>query len=494
MSALSLPSDVLDADAPRPFCQRHARAPAGWRCQSCAAALCPDCAVGRRAQTVELVACGLCGSGASPILIHRSHVSLAQRLAGAWRYVFTASGLQVLMAVSLTLALLGWLFETVLFFLKVLPLALYGSMFWATFFTLVKDSSRGDTELETPEFIEFFRDGILPGLRGMTAITVVWMPALLYTAFLRPGHIGLSGLGLILTGDFMPPGLLADPVLWGLLLLGGVWLPLALLVTAVGMPPTAILNVPVVARMVQRLGRDYLLTAGVLLALGGVHLAAHALGHGLRALDLFIVSRVLAEGVTLVVPFTAAHVLGLLLYVRGDALEYGETRDYHVPILGATRPSLTAPPLREETPLADTSEGAVTFTEEKDAQQVAANEGLTALASAVEARDVPQALALYATLRGQPKARVPPAHHLFVGQAAAVEGNFPLAVQALESAADVAPDDPSAPRALVLLARVLGERMQDIARAEEVYRYVLHRYPDSSAARFARERIVPSSD
>ncbi|MFY2562011.1 tetratricopeptide repeat protein, partial [Corallococcus terminator] len=121
-------------------------------------------------------------------------------------------------------------------------------------------------------------------------------------------------------------------------------------------------------------------------------------------------------------------------------------------------------------------------------------EQLSALASAVGGRDVPRALELYAELEQLPSSRVPAEHHLFIGQAAAVEGNFPLAVTALERAADVAPDSPTAPRALVMLARVLGERMNEPARAEEVYRYVLHRYPDTSAARYAGERTRPTSD
>ncbi|MFP2931737.1 tetratricopeptide repeat protein [Pyxidicoccus sp. 3LG] len=150
--------------------------------------------------------------------------------------------------------------------------------------------------------------------------------------------------------------------------------------------------------------------------------------------------------------------------------------------------------MKDEAPLPEATGGLEALVAEEGARKQSESEGLTALGSAVDARDVPQALALYATLSGVPKASVPPAHHLFVGQAAAVEGNFPLAVQALEAAADVAPDDATAPRALVLLARVLGERMQDVARAEEIYRYVLHRYPDSSAARFARERVPPSAD
>ncbi|NPC80614.1 tetratricopeptide repeat protein [Pyxidicoccus fallax] len=430
------------------------------------------------------------GGGASPILAHRRRTPLATRLKRAWRYVFTASGLPVLMAVSLALAFLGWMMEMSLPFLKPLPLALYGSMFWGTFFTLVRDTSRGEMELDTPEFIDFFRDGLLPGIRGLTATTLVFLPALLYVML---GYTGWVGLGFVLAGESRPPGLMADVVLWLLLLLGLVWLPFALLVTASGMPPTVILDVPRMVRMARNLGSDYLLTTGVLVLLGGVHLVTHVVALVLRAVDMFIVSRVLAEGVTLLAPFTAAHVLGLLMYVRGDSVGYGMDRDYLEPVLGDTKPRLAAPPMRDGELFPEAPEGA-TLVEMPDAARRTENEELTALASAVESRDVPQAMALYAALRGQPKVRVPPAHHLFIGQAAAVEGNFPLAVQALESAADVAPDDPTAPRALVLLARVLGEKMQEISRAEQVYRYVIHRYPDSSAARFARERVPPSAD
>ena len=58
-----------------------------------------------------------------------------------------------------------------------------------------------------------------------------------------------------------------------------------------------------------------------------------------------------------------------------------------------------------------------------------------------------KALALYPELQ-EPRLlkQVDAAHHLFVGQAAAAQGQYALAVKALESAADVAPDGPSASR------------------------------------------------
>jgi TolA-binding protein len=57
----------------------------------------------------------------------------------------------------------------------------------------------------------------------------------------------------------------------------------------------------------------------------------------------------------------------------------------------------------------------------------------------------------------------------------------------------VAPNAPTAPQALVLLARLCGERMQDPTRAASVYRYIVHRYPNTDAARFAAQRLPPSA-
>ncbi len=86
-----------------------------------------------------------------------------------------------------------------------------------------------------------------------------------------------------------------------------------------------------------------------------------------------------------------------------------------------------------------------------------------------------------------------PEQHVFVGRAAVSSGDVELAAKAFETAADVAPDSPLAPQALVLLARLCAERMKDPARATSVYRYILHRYPDTDASRFAAQRLGPSA-
>jgi serine/threonine-protein kinase len=113
---------------------------------------------------------------------------------------------------------------------------------------------------------------------------------------------------------------------------------------------------------------------------------------------------------------------------------------------------------------------------------------LSELSAAVEARDVPRAIELYTHLQ-LPVKRIPAACHLFVGQAASSREQYALAIQALEAAADAEPDGPLAPRALVLMARVLGERLGDTARAQQAYQYVLSRYPGTDAARFAQGQL-----
>jgi len=45
----------------------------------------------------------------------------------------------------------------------------------------------------------------------------------------------------------------------------------------------------------------------------------------------------------------------------------------------------------------------------------------------------------------------------------------------------------------VLLARLCGERMGDPQRAQSVYRYIVHRYPNTDASKFAAQRLPPSA-
>ncbi|WP_342380989.1 hypothetical protein NVS55_15040 [Myxococcus stipitatus] len=464
------------------ICQTHRGALAGWRCLVCQAALCPECAVGQRIQTVELVRCGLCGGDAEVLRIHRGVVPLAHRLKRAWRYPFSLPAVQLVLALGAFLAATGWVATMVPFFIRLPVLIFYAGTFWATFFALVRESARGDTTLDIPEFTELGRDVLAPGLRGVLVFLVASLPAL---AFALVAYSGV-GAGMDVFSWFIlwriPPELLRDGVFWLLVGMGALWLPVGLLLAASHQPAWRLLNPRLALSVVRGLGSDYWVGTAALAGLVPLHFAAHVLAAGLRLLPFPFVPHLLAECLTLLVPLLAAHILGLLLFVRGDQVGYGEPREYLEPLLGGTRPVRDAPPLVGHMAMDSAAQEVVTRAVD---QEAAFDGALGNLTTAMESRNIPLALATYAELEQFPAARVPAALHLFIGQAAAVEENFPLAVSALERAADVAPDQETAPRALVLLARVLGERMHETARAEEVYRYVQHRYPDTAAARFA---------
>jgi hypothetical protein len=443
-------------------CKRHPGAAAGWRCVDCESALCPECATVKRAQTTEFYACGLCGGTADRIRVHRGTRPYARRLLDTWRYMVRPGTLQALTGLSVVLAFFTWLGELSGF----LPALIGRGLFWGTVFAIIRGTARGDRELEPPDFTDFLSDIVGPAVRGVVATALVWLPGVLYFIFLADQNA------------------LMDPLLWLLVLVGIAYVPMALLTAAAGSDVLGMLNPVAGIAHMRRLGKDYLVALGALAVLVVPHVLLSTVGGLLRMLDVFLVTRVAAEFLMNLVPFLMAHVLGLLLYVRGDDLGYGLAQDYYEPVMPDVEPTSRPEAFRG---------GAPAFADPEPEPVPTASAELSALTKAVEARDVPQVLALYSSLQSMPDGRrlVEPAHHLFVGQASAAQGDYPLAVKALEAAADVDPEGPVAPRALVMLARVFGERMQEPQRAEELYRYIVHRYPDTDASRFAQQRLPP---
>lgn len=463
-----------------PVCAGHPDAAAGWRCEHCEALLCPACVQTRRMGTVEYSVCARCQGTANVLLRHRGHRSLRARLPRALRFPFTGPGLQALVAVTLVLAVLR-LFVVGILVIAVLPLTLALGVFWAAFFALVRGAARGDPEPEGPGFTELVRDNLLPGLTGLGVSVGVFLPALVRAWTLLPSASANEVLARVThpVETLAAPVFWADPLFLGLSALGLVWLPWALLVATMSRSVFTALHPLRAFACIRVVGRDARVVTGVFLLLALVHVGLHGVAQAVLELPILFVPRLLAEVLTCLVPFAAANVLGLVLYVHGDALGYLPARDYLEPTLGDTAPLRAPESLRESSVIPE----AVGLNEAETGAQVAE------LAAAVEARDVAKALALYRVLHVLPRLKISPSHHLFIGQASAVEGDFPLSVKALEAAADTAPDEPTAPRALVLLARVQGEKMGNTARAEEIYRYILHRHPDTEAARFAHARL-----
>lgn len=473
-------------------CQRHPSARAGWRCAGCAAALCPECVEARRFQTVDLLVCRRCGDRAETIVIHRSEQTpLAERLGSAWRYLGHKRAAALVLGLATLLAVLNLLLNVSFIGARLLPALLGQGVFWGCFFAVMRSSARGEAEVPSLAYTELFGDWVLPALRGLVATSVVWLPLGLYLLYGTGWDSHAYWERLLNDPMFYATGrlhalpwelLLRSPTAWVMGLTALAYFPMALMLASMGPGLLDILNPLRGLFVMRRLGRDYLLTLLALTALGGVFLGAFLLGALLRGGGWTGgLASWLAELLELPVPLVMAHVLGVLLYTRGDEFGQADARDYLTPVLPGAAPSTT---LRVEGLGVTEPSAEHAFTE--------AQTRVRELDEAVRTRDVPAALSLYAELGQLPRARITPAVHLFVGQAAATYGDLALAVRALESVADVAPEDALAPRALVLLARVLGERMHEPTRARDVYRYIVDRYPETEASRFAQAHLPPT--
>ncbi|WP_257458749.1 tetratricopeptide repeat protein [Archangium lipolyticum] len=448
-------------------------------------------------QTVDLLVCRACGGRAQTLLVHRSEqASFAHRLGQVWRYPFTPHGLALVAGLGALLTFLGFMTNVSFVLMRMFPALLAAGTFWSTVFAIIRSSARGETDVPLPDFSDIFNDWFVPVLRGLLATSPVWLTLFLYSVATGGWDVLQYVKGLLNDPMFYATGrthpvpvekLLEDPLAWLLGLAGLAYLPMALMLAAAGIDLLDLFNPVKAARALRRLGRDYAVALGALLTLGLVFLVVRLFTSGLRAVNILVLSSWLSASLECLVAFVMARVLGLLLYTRGDALGYGAPNDYLLPLLDAA-PSTSLLPQDTQLPVPSTAVAAPP----PGGAPAPPETQLQELARAVQARDVLEALSLYAAL-GLPRTAIAPELHLFVGQAAATYEDYTLAVRALESAADVAPDDPIAPRALVLLARVLGERMQEPSRARDVYRYIVDRYPDTDASRFAQARLPPTT-
>jgi hypothetical protein len=443
--------------------------------------------------TVDLLSCRACGGQAEPLIIHRSEQApLAKRLGNVWRYPFNASGMALALGLGTILTVLGFMTDATLIVGRLAPAALTAGILWGSLFSIIRSSARGENDVPTLDYSDVFADALLPCLRALVATSVVWLPLLVFLVSVGGFDVLqymdrlLSDPMFYMTGRFHSlPGerLLEDPRAWVLGLAGLAYLPLALVLAATGASLLDMLNPVKGLRIIHRLGRDYRVTLATLFFLGLALLAVRFVASGIRSVDFGVLTRWPAEILEVFVPFIMARVLGLLIYTRGDVLGYGAPRDYWTPVLPDALPATS---LRVDSAPAPVAEDAAP-------EAPAPSEQVQALTRAVEGRDIPLALALYQMMDGVAPSTLSPALHLFVGQASATQGDYALAVRALETAADVAPEDPLAPRALVLLARVLGERMQDAVRARDVYQYIVDRYPETDASRFAQSQLPPTT-
>jgi hypothetical protein len=480
----------LPGGAPR--CKRHPRALAGWQCSKCDSNLCPDCAALKTIASTSMIICASCGELAAPVTIHRSSVPFHRRVLRCLRYPLSPSGLLSMAALSAVMALMLFLRKWAFFGGRGFCTAVAWGSFWAYMFKAIRTSAMGDDEVHTPDFSDFFHDLVVPAIRGTAGTALIWLPSLLYLLYVKD----LSFFELF---DFKS---FDDPVLWSVFAVSLIYVPMALMVGATGGGVFRMLNPVLVVAYILRMGVDYWIALLAIVALTVASLVLNLISAVLAQLPIPLLAPWLARFVVTYPPFAMANVLGLLLYVRGDRVDYGLPHEYQMEILPGAQPRgqlpVAAQPVEAVAP--ERSYAPIALEEDepaspvpKSAAQVEATpaEGISAAAGK---GDWAKAIDLFAKAGDLQPGSLDPNCYFGLAQEAAKRGDYRQAVRALQALMRSAPDDAIAPRGCLLLARIYSERLSDRSTAERLFRHLLQRYPKSSAAQFAQSYLARTTE
>ncbi len=470
-------------------CLKH-RALAGWKCDGCQRVLCPDC-VATRNLTGTLINVSVCcrALAAQITLPRRRRYHFPSLMLSAFKYPLNRVGLMSMLGVGIVSYVL---------LLHPIGLVLSLGVIFGSCYALVRQTARGSADFEPPDFVDTLSDILWPATKGLIATAPIWLTL---TWWLLEGVWGGGAVAL-----------LARPGFWLMVLFALSYLPIALLVAATNTFVLRLFNPVALVAYIRRIGADYGLMVAALVPLALLQLALVAIaGAVLHLMPVPFLPSALTQAVACYVPFVFARMLGSLLFLHGDKLEYGVASDYQVPVLPGVEPRgvlsedqqtaeeaaqrrakapleleepepAAAPPPAPARPLALDAEALAAPKTEDVGQQIIA---------ATERGDADEALALYRAAREA--AELPAAAHFHAGRAAAVLQDFQLSAHAFAAAAEKTPDQALASRALVLLGRVHREQLNDVEAAHRAFQQVIDRYPDTPAAAFVHKYLAEKS-
>jgi hypothetical protein len=190
-------------------------------------------------------------------------------------------------------------------------------------------------------FTDIHSDLIAPAVKGILSTAILWIPAVIYV-YLAADN-GLVGL---LTYPSH-----RDPAVWLLCVLGVLYAPMALLAAATDLGFGHILNPIFIGHAVYRMGKDYFVAvaaiAVVLLLGAGV---SALLAAAFARAPVPFVGRWITFTADLYAPFVAAGMLGILLHVHGEVLDWGRSEEYQELLLPGVEPRGQRRPKPEEKP------------------------------------------------------------------------------------------------------------------------------------------------
>jgi hypothetical protein len=284
--------------------------------------------------------CCFCGRTAAAITVHRRAAQpFGRRLWRAFSFPLGSAGIIALLFVGFVRALTSYAGARSLggagaFILR-------QGLYWAFGFFIIRSMASGARRMGVFGFTDIHSDLIAPAVKGILSTAILWIPAVIY---------------VYLTADNGLVGLLTypshrDPAVWLLGVLGALYAPMALLAAATDLGFGHILNPIFIGHAIYRMGKDYFVAvvaiAVVLLLGAGV---SALLGAALAHAPVPFVGRWLTFTADLYAPFVAAGMLGALLHVHGEVLDWGRSEEYQDLLLPGVEPRGQLRPKPEEKP------------------------------------------------------------------------------------------------------------------------------------------------
>ncbi|MBW2702079.1 MAG: hypothetical protein JRF33_14780 [Deltaproteobacteria bacterium] len=460
-------------------CTLHRNARAAWRCNKCQSFLCPSCAAPDERFGSKLVRCVQCGGLAELLMEKKEIKSYWGMLPAFYKGMFSVSGLTQLAVLGGFLAILAWvgrmpLLGGITMFLNIAVLFVYVAVFASYYFLIVRQASLGEETLPERDNFAEIGEVLLTGIRFVLAVAFLWVPVLIY--------LWNTNMQYAEVMDF-----LKDPFLVIILLVSFLYVPGAIITTAISESMFAMLNPANVILIAFRVPRDYIVTAVVWGLLHVIQvLFKGLLGVTLLRIEVPLLIPFVYEVLTLVLPLTGAFVLGWMIYQNEEAFGLLGSKDMMVPELPNAMPTGVMPVAELVTD--EPSQAPVEPIElDESVSEAAGEEAQASLRQAVEAGDGQSAQVLLARLKakGLPSGMDAQAELTL----AAVLGRSGLVMEAAQLCREVAerePEGPFAARAIFTAARLATEQLGRKDQGVALYRYLVEKYPRDPYAERAR--------
>jgi len=247
------------------------------------------------------------------------------RLIQAPLYPLTRSGLMSVGILAIVVLLLSY---ARIGFGGIFAFVTEKGIYWSYVFYIIRQTANGTSRIGVPEFRNFQEDVVMPLVRGIVGTSIVWVPAFIY----------------LLTSDWTFDEIrdltvLADPVLWLFAAGGIVYAPMALIAAATDVEILGMLNPFQIVNYIRRTGIDYFVAVLGLVLMVPLHWVVGIVGHTVsNAVPIPVLSGWVGEVFQVYPMFVWANVMGLVLYVHGYALDWGDEQLYQEPVLPGVEP------------------------------------------------------------------------------------------------------------------------------------------------------------